>query len=121
MATGPNLSAAESGPFGGEFIDWAIRDALPSWAAAMVMHHSPNPIERTLRQASVWAVINGIHTTMGPLPEFRQARKRVDGQAGGAPETPSYVLGSDPARSRGKAEQMAGRARYPRMCAARRP
>jgi hypothetical protein len=73
----------------------------------MVMHHSPNPIERTLRQASVWSVINGIHTTMGPLPEFRQARKRVDGQAGGAPETPSYVLGSDPARSRGKAEQMA--------------
>lgn len=107
MATGPNLSASESGPFGADFIDWAIRDALPSWAAAMVMHRAPNPIERTIRQASVWAVINGIHTAMGPLPEFRQAQKRVSGRRVGAPSAPEYELGSDPVRSRAKAEQMA--------------
>ena len=49
----------------------------------MVMHRPPNPIERALRQASVWAVINGIHTAMGPLPEFRQAQQRVDPSASG--------------------------------------
>ncbi|WP_099024447.1 oxygenase MpaB family protein [Mycolicibacterium palauense] len=110
MATGPNLAAAESGPFGGEFIDWAIRDALPSWAAAMVMYRPPNPLERALRQSSVWAVVNGIHLAMGPLPEFRQARKRVAKTAAGhriAPTSPSYVPGSDPKRTRAKAERMA--------------
>jgi uncharacterized protein (DUF2236 family) len=107
MMTGSNLSASDSGPFGGDFIDWAIRDALPSWAAAMVMHRSPNPIERTIRQSSVWAVVNGIHTAMGPLPEFRQAQKRVSGRAVSAATAPEYELGSDPVRSRAKAEQMA--------------
>jgi uncharacterized protein (DUF2236 family) len=107
MATGSNLSGAK-GPFpGGEFIDWAIRDTLPSWAAAMVMYRPPNPIERTIRQASVWAVINGIHTAMGPLPEFRQAQKRVSGRDLGAPKASAYKLGTDPVRSRAKAEQMA--------------
>ena len=82
MSTGPNLARADPGPPGGEFIDWAIRDVLPGWAAAMVMHRRPNPIERAMRQASVWAVINGIHFTMGPLPEFRQAQSRVAAPTG---------------------------------------
>lgn len=108
MSTGSNLSGVKGPLPGGEFIDWAIRDVLPSWAAAMVMHRPPNLIERTIRQASVWAVINGIHTAMGPLPEFRQAQRRVSGRGSrGVPTTPGYTLGSDPTRSRAKAEQMA--------------
>lgn len=107
MATGPNLAGAEAGPPGGEFIDWAIRDTLPSWAAAMVMHKSPNPIERAMRQSSVWAAINGIHFAMGPLPEFRQAQKRVAGGIRGAVTSPSHIPGTDPKRSRVKVEQMA--------------
>ncbi|HEY5843673.1 MAG TPA: oxygenase MpaB family protein [Mycobacterium sp.] len=110
MSTGPNLAGAEPGPPGGEFIDWAIRDVLPGWAAAMVMHRRPNPIERAMRQASVWAVINGIHFSMGTLPEFRQAQKRVatrQGSAGRSPTSPTHVPGTDPKRTRAKAEQMA--------------
>lgn len=107
MMTGSNLSASESGLFGGEFIDWAIRDSLPSWAAAMVMYRPPNLIERTIRQASVWAVVNGIHAAMGPLPEFRQAQKRLGKGWIGTPKTPSYTLGSDPEHSREEVEQMA--------------
>jgi uncharacterized protein (DUF2236 family) len=110
MSTGSNLSGVKGPLPGGEFIDWAIRDVLPSWAAAMVMHRPPNLIERTIRQASVWAVINGIHTAMGPLPEFRQAQRRVSARGSGrvaAPTAPTYTLGSDPVRTRSKAEQMA--------------
>ncbi len=107
MSTGSNLASTGGGPPGGEFIDWAIRDTLPKWAAAMVMHKPPNPIERAIRQSSVWAVINGIHLTMGPLPEYTDARRRVAGGVRGPAEAPRYVLGSDPKRSRAKAEQMA--------------
>lgn len=107
-ATGSNLADPKyPGPPGGEFIDWAIRDTLPSWAAAMVMHRKPNPIERALRQASVWSVINGLHLAMGPLPEFRQAQKRVAGGVHGPVTSPNYVAGSDPKRSRAKVEEMA--------------
>lgn len=106
MSTGPNIDGDGFGPPGSELIDWAIRDALPSWAAAMVMHRAPNPVERLARQAAVWSVINGIHATMGPLPEFRAARKRVKGTLAD-PTSPTYVLGSDPERSRANAEQMA--------------
>ncbi|WP_197379610.1 oxygenase MpaB family protein [Mycolicibacterium mengxianglii] len=106
MSTGPNLSGADFGPPGVELIDWAIRDTLPKWAAAMVMHRAPNPVERLARQAAVWTVVNGIHTAMGPLPEFRAAKKRVKG-AVDAPTSPTYVLGSDPVRSRASVEQMA--------------
>jgi len=110
MATGPNLAGAEAQPPGAEFVDWAIRDTLPSWAAAMVMHRRPNPIERAARQAAVWSVINGIHLTMGPLPEFRQAQLRAAGKRNGAapaPTSPTHVPGTDPKRSRARAEQMA--------------
>ncbi|CAN5304575.1 hypothetical protein BH11ACT6_BH11ACT6_53560 [soil metagenome] len=106
MSTGPNMAGADFSPPGSELIDWAIRDALPSWAAAMVMHRAPNPVERLARQTAVWSVVNGIHTAMGPLPEFRAAQKRVRGAASD-PTSPTYVLGSDPVRSRDKAEQMA--------------
>jgi hypothetical protein len=44
---------------------------------------------------------------MGPLPEFRQAQKRVSGRDIGTPNGPSYELGTDPVRSRANAEQMA--------------
>jgi hypothetical protein len=107
LLTGPNMRSIEGGPPGGEFLDWAIRDAMPSWAAAMVMYRPPNPVERTLRQASVWAALNGVHAAMGPLPEFRQAQKRVAKKVRSAPTAPKYVLGTDPVRSRAKAEQMA--------------
>jgi ER-bound oxygenase mpaB/B'/Rubber oxygenase, catalytic domain len=111
LSTGPNLRKSGLGPPGGPFVDWAIRDTMPSWAAAMVMHTPPNPIERALRQASLWAVLNGIHASMGPLPEFRQARKRVAAAKGSArvmkPTSPTHVPGTDPKRSRARAEQMA--------------
>ena len=57
----------------------------------------------------MWAVINGIHFTMGPLPEFRQAQSRVavPREARMSPTSPTYAPGSDPKRSRAKAEQMA--------------
>jgi hypothetical protein len=99
---GPNLAAAQGGLFG----------AGPSAMRFRVGHrdgHAPgaDPIERTIRQAAVWAVINGIHTGMGPLPEFRQAQKRVSGRDVGAHKAPTYELGTDPVRSRAKAKQMA--------------
>lgn len=106
MSTGRNMRDSDFKLPGGEFVDWAIRDTLPSWAANMVMHRQPNPIERFARQAAVWSVINGIHATMGPLPEFRAAQKRAKG-AVSEPTEPTYVLGTDPVRSRAKAEQMA--------------
>lgn len=105
MFTGPNMADSDFGPPGAEHVDWAIRDLLPSWAAAMVMHRAPNPIERLARRAAVWTAINGIHTAMGPLPEFRAAQKRARGAVDG-PTSPTYVLGSDPVRSREKVEQM---------------
>ncbi|MGB3484428.1 MAG: oxygenase MpaB family protein [Mycobacterium sp.] len=105
MSTGPNLGDADDGLPGGELIDWAIRDALPDWAAAMVMHRSPHPIERFARRAVMWSVINGIHTVMGPLPEFRAAQQRVRNGVD-EPTSPTHIPGSDPVRSRAEAEGM---------------
>ncbi len=73
MATGHHLSLPESA------IDWAIRDTLPSWAADMVGHRSPNVVERTARRAAVWTTINALHAAAGPIPEFTQAQARVAG------------------------------------------
>lgn len=87
-------------------MDWAIRDTLPDWAAAMVMHRAPNPIERIARRSAVWAVINGLHTAMGPLPEFGDAQARVAEGTTCAHTLPSYVLGSDPERDRELVEQL---------------
>ena len=101
MSTGHHLPLPES------VVDWAIRDTMPTWAMQLIGHRSPNVVERTARRAGVWAMINGLHTAAGPIPEFRQAQARV---AGGidpdlAPHTvPGYVLGSDPVRSRDQVE-----------------
>ncbi|MEZ0363234.1 oxygenase MpaB family protein [Mycobacterium sp. pUA109] len=104
MATGPNMR--ETGPFFGPAVDWAIRDTLPKWAAAMVMHQSPNPIERVARRTVVWSLINGLHTAMGPLPEFRAAQARVADGTSCAHTMPSYVPGTDPEQSRDMVEQL---------------
>ena len=53
MATGPNLPLPQSA------IDWAIRDTMPKWAAQLVQHTVPQPVERAARRAAVWPAING--------------------------------------------------------------
>lgn len=103
MATGPNVRGL--GPLG-PAVDWAIRDTLPRWAAAMVMHTPPNPIDRAARRSAAWAVINGLHTAMGPLPEFRAAQARVAHGTTSAHTVPSYLPGDDPVRSRETVEQL---------------
>ena len=60
-----------------KFFDWAIRDAMPDWAAEMVI---PGP--RTRSSGPPAAPRRGRRSTarkaaMGPLREFRQARRRV--------------------------------------------
>jgi uncharacterized protein (DUF2236 family) len=107
MATGVNMRDAEAKLPGGEFLDWAIRDMLPRWAAAMVQYKPPNPIERTMRQASVFALVNGLHVALGPLPEYRAAQRRVARGFKHPVTSPTYVPGSDPQRSRDRVEQMA--------------
>ena len=48
----------------------------PSWAAAMVMHRPPNPVERAARQAAVVGdQRHPLHD--GPAAGFRAARRRV--------------------------------------------
>ena len=49
MATGPNLAMPQSA------VDWAIRDTMPTWAAQLIGHRSPNLVERAARRALVWA------------------------------------------------------------------
>lgn len=101
MATGPGL------PLPLAALNWAVRDTMPAWAKGMIQHRDPNVVERTARRATVWSVINGIHTASGPLPEYEQARARV---AGGidpdlAPHTvPAYQPGTDPALTRSELE-----------------
>ncbi len=98
MATGPNLPMPQAA------VDWAIRDAMPRWAAQMVQHRSPNVIERTARRAAVWSVINGLHTAAGPIAEFRQAQARVAGGTSAPHTLPTHVPGTDPVRSRAEVE-----------------
>lgn len=77
---------------------------MPWWAAQLVQYRPPNPVERRARRSAVWSAINGLHASMGEAPEFTAARRRVaDGTS--VPHTlPSYVLGSDPHRSRAEVE-----------------
>ena len=77
-----------------KFFDWAIRDAMPDWAAEMVMYEPPNPVERAARRAATWTALNGAQAAMGPLKEFRQAQKRVAG--GTTCEDPPGVRGEGP-------------------------
>ena len=99
MATGANLTNPAQAA-----VDWAIRDTMPWWTAQLVQYRPPNPVERRARRSAVWSAINGLHASMGEAPEFTAARRRVaDGTS--VPHTlPSYVLGSDPHRSRAEVE-----------------
>jgi hypothetical protein len=92
-------------PQAAKFFDWAIRDAMPDWAAEMVMYQPPHPVERAARRAATWAALNGTQAAMGPLPEFRQARRRVAGGTACAHTETTHVPGSDPYRERDVVEQ----------------
>lgn len=63
-------------------------------------------MERAARRAATWAAINGTRAAMGRLPEFQQAQRRVAKGTIVDHTDPTYVLGSDPERSREKVEQM---------------
>ena len=106
IATGSALLGNPDVPQAVKFFDWAIRDAMPDLAAEMVMYSPPHPVERAARRAATWAAINGTQAAMGPLPEFRQARRRVAGGTACDHTEPSYVAGSDPVRNRDAVEQM---------------
>jgi len=110
-ATGPNARRRNrpgggGSPLSGPFMDWAVRDMLPDWAARMVMYQRPNPIELHARRTFLRLVIAAPHAVSGPLPEFRQAEARVAGTAN-APTEPAYEPGTDPVRTRADAEAMA--------------
>ena len=105
LATGAALAENPDVPVAVKFFDWAIRDSMPQWAADMVMYRPPHPVERVARRAATWAAINGTQTAMGPLPEFRQAQRRVAGGTLVAHTEPTYVVGSDPVRSRDVVER----------------
>lgn len=107
LATGEALANNPDVPQAVKFFDWAIRDAMPDWAAEMVMYRPPHPVERAARRAATWAAINATQAAMGPLREFRQARRRVAGGTVCAHTEPEYVVGSDPLRSRAVVEEMA--------------
>ena len=106
QSTGAALMANPDAPPQVKFFDWAIRDAMPDWAAEMVMYQPPNPVERAARRAATWAAINGAQAAMGPLEEFRRARRRVACGTVVDHTEPGYVAGSDPRRSREVVEQM---------------
>lgn len=105
MATGPNLADDPFAPAAAAAVDWAIRDTMPRWAAAMVMYKPPHPIERLARRAAVWAAINGFAASLGEIDEFRLAKARVKGGTTCDHTEPSYVLGTDPMRSRDAVEE----------------
>lgn len=106
MFTGPNLQNNPDVPQEAKFFDWAIRDSMPDWAAQMLGYQPPHPVERAARRAATWAALNGTHLAMDPLPEFRQACRRVAGGTMVDHTEPSYVLGSDPVRTRETVEEM---------------
>lgn len=86
-------------------VDWAIRDALPKWAAQLVQHRDPDPVTRAARRAAVRAVITGLTAVSGPIPEFQQAQARVRGGTTVPHTMPAHVPGTDPARSREDVER----------------
>jgi hypothetical protein len=106
LATGAALAANPDVPQAAKFFDWAIRDAMPDWAAEMVMYRPPHPVERAARRAATWAAINGTEAAMGSLPEYRQAKARVAGGTATDHTEPSYVVGSDPHRDRDDVERL---------------
>lgn len=108
LSTGPNLARNAEVPAASKFVDGVIRDALPEWAAELVMYRRPRPVQRAARRAAQWAAINASQAAMGHLREFREATARVAlGVAGdpGAHTEPQYVPGGDPVLSREVVEQ----------------
>ena len=105
LATGAALMSNPDVPQAAKFFDWAIRDTMPDWAAEMVMYQPPHPVERAARRAATWAALNGTQAAMGPLPEFRQAQRRVAGGTACAHTETTHVPGSDPYRKRDIVEQ----------------
>lgn len=105
--TGPNLRDVETNLFTGPFMDWAVRDTMPRWAARMVMHRRPNPLEVRARRTAMWLALNGMQTAIGPLREFRQAQARVADGTTCAHTMPTHVPGTDPVRTRDEVEAMA--------------
>ena len=99
MATGTNVTNLPQ-----SVIDWAVRDTMPKWAKQLIQHRDPNIVDRTARRTAVWAVINGLHTAAGPAPEFRAAQARVAAGTTAPHTEPTYVLGTDPVRSRDEIE-----------------
>ena len=106
MMTGQALMDTPDVPQTVKFFDWGIRDAMTDWAAEMIMYTPPNPLERAARRAATWAALNTSQTAMGPLPEFRQAKRRVAKGTVVDHTEPAFVPGSDPVRSREAVEQM---------------
>jgi hypothetical protein len=102
--TGPNLRGGATNLFTGRFMDWAMRDTLPDWAARMVMYRPPGLVTRRSRRAALWLALNGPHALTGPIEEFRQAQARVAAGTTTAHTTPAYRPGTDPARTRAEAE-----------------
>lgn len=77
LSTGLNLARLDDVPAPAKFVDWAIRDALPDWAAELVMYRRPSPLRRAVRRAAQWTAINASQAAMGPLREFQEATARV--------------------------------------------
>ncbi|MDL9935722.1 oxygenase MpaB family protein [Gordonia sp. ABSL1-1] len=98
-ATGSNITNPAQAA-----VDWAIRDTMPTWAAKLVLHQRPNPVERRARRSAVWAAINGVHLSMGEAPEFAAARRRVAAGTTVPHTLPTYVLGTDPELDRDEVE-----------------
>lgn len=67
------------------FVDWAQRDLLPEWAQRLYLYRRPNPVAVVARRQAVWALLNGLHATTGPMREFRQSEARAAAAPG--PET----------------------------------
>jgi uncharacterized protein (DUF2236 family) len=105
LTTGDALAANPDVPQAAKFFDWAIRDSMPDWAAEMVMYRPPHPVERAARRAATWAALNGTQTAMGPLPEYREAQRRVAAGTTVTRTEPAYVPGSDRVRSRAAVER----------------
>jgi uncharacterized protein (DUF2236 family) len=107
FGTGVNLRDTPTNVMNGPFLDWAIRDTLPRWAARMVMHRPGNPLQRRARRTTLWLALNGLHTAVGPLKEFRQAQARVANGTACEHTTPSFTPGTDPIRNRKEVEATA--------------